>query len=547
MESFETEARQQPLTPARQQAQTPKPASPMKFMVAVVLGGVLLAIVTFFVWPMLFGGLTCDLDFCEVVHIPEGTKSCEEPSVTCSQCIEGYKDFGGYCAMDCQLESCEIVEVPKDTTSCDDPSVKCSKCNSGYKHFGEEQSQYCALDCEYEFCEIVKVAKGTQSCDEPSVTCSQCTVGYKDFGGYCALDCRIQGCSEVKVKKGTASCEDGLSDGSVTCAKCEEDHEFKVDEALNYVKTECVKQCEDWQLHQGCALGQCTSASQCKCAPGFIQHGMTCSKPDKAVRMEVYMYRAMKDASYHQENVNLGSAGGVMWYVHNEVVRICPRHYDIVKINRYKVTIHNPTKVFQPRSGQWGHFTQFDYGQCTVQNCPKNWQDFGYMVGCQGGPIVPGQHHPFYQSRFTQVYWYSLPGRCPSKRFDEEHKFDECAAQEPGGECPKPEINGVANLGLEGILPEDMPNGSPTCVWKLEEAGHVTLDELTGCHGMDRAWCNAGNREWVPELDKGVGCTWWDNRSVHEINTERTRQLLAKFIEKYPDSPQLFDPRCDGW
>ena len=87
--------------------------------------------------------------------------------------------------------------------------------------------------------------------------------------------------------------------------------------------------------------------------------------------------KAQSKVEYPPENCDLASAAGVMWYLHNEVVKLCPRHYDITRVLRYKVTVFNPASVFAVRAGQFGHFVQFDFGQCTVPDCATWWAKYG--------------------------------------------------------------------------------------------------------------------------------------------------------------------------
>lgn len=297
--------------------------------------------------------------------------------------------------------------------------------------------------------------------------------------------------------------------------------------------------------------------------------------------MTFYMYRASKNEDYHPENINLATAGGVMWYIHNEVVRagcVKPdaqkpefaRHYDITRILRYKVTVKNPTEVFnykksegQDYKKQFGHFVQFDSGNCTVQGCAKFWEDYGYNVGCQKAPevcldktIEPPTPCPedkrmvMYESRFSHSYWYSLPGRCPSKPFTAADKLGECAKAEVGGECPRPVNSDGSGAAQEPGDEALMPTGTKTCTWKIQGDGEVFLDELTGInekYGTYQKFCDAGNKEYDAETDKGSGIDFWDTKMDASKNEDRTRLLLKRFKVAYPDDPYIADPWCDGF
>lgn len=195
--------------------------------------------------------------------------------------------------------------------------------------------------------------------------------------------------------------------------------------------------------------------------------------------MSFFMYRAQSDTSYPPENCDLASAAGVMWYLHNEVVKLCPRHYNISRVIRYNVTVFNPPSVYAMRQGQFGPFVAFDYGQCTVPNCPHLWEQYGYAVGCQKQDVT--------RWKYEDSFWYSLPGKCPSQKWS--NKSSECAAQELGGNCSQ-------------------PNGTQTCTWHAEQVGEVLVNDLSGISDL-AAFCAAGNVEYDENTDKGRGCSFW--------------------------------------
>eukprot|EP00439_Symbiodinium_sp_Y106_P045756 s957_g5.t2 len=210
---------------------------------------------------------------------------------------------------------------------------------------------------------------------------------------------------------------------------------------------------------------------------------------------------------------------GVMWYLHNEVVILCPRHYDITRILRYNVTVFNPAPVFALRGGQFGHFVQFDYGQCTVPDCKANWWDkYGYMVGCQQQDST--------MWKYDESYWYSLPGKCPSQKWND--KTAECIAEEAGGNCSS-------------------PDGSSTCTWHVEPAGEVSVDDLSGIKNL-AAFCAAGNVEYDPDKDRGRGCSFWDDKFNKTRNQDRVMAMQRLFAKNYPteDALAVPAPMCDG-
>merc|ERR1712161_120540 len=75
----------------------------------------------------------------------------------------------------------------------------------------------------------------------------------------------------------------------------------------------------------------------------------------------MYMYRAQSDSEYPMENVNMADLPGVLWYLHHEVVTMCPRKNDITRILRMKVTLQ--------------HFVSYvamDNSMCTTPDVPMD-------------------------------------------------------------------------------------------------------------------------------------------------------------------------------
>jgi len=103
----------------------------------------------------------------------------------------------------------------------------------------------------------------------------------------------------------------------------------------------------------------------------------------------------------------------------------------------------------------------------------------------------------------------------------------ECLAQYPGGLC-------------------DEPTGTDNCTFHVEDAGTVTLDELSGRNASQslQDWCAAGNLEWDPATDRGVGMNFWNGLHNDPLRKERMYKLGYLFWKKYPSFPKrLSDPR----
>lgn len=235
--------------------------------------------------------------------------------------------------------------------------------------------------------------------------------------------------------------------------------------------------------------------------------------------MNFYMFRAQDDEDYPLDSDNLGSLEAVMWYIHNEVVRIsCPRHYNISRIVRYNVTMKNTPELFATRSSQFGQYVAVDGGSCTVPDCDKIWDQYGYIVGCQN------EQQSYYGQK---PYWYSVIAACPEETF--ANKTDECKKQHPGGLCPEGKV----------------PDGSKTCTWTYEKAGEIRIDELEGISDYD-AFCAAHHREYDQNTDKGDGCDFWDGKNDPARNAKRVGAAASLFAKHYPGvAGAVPSPVCD--
>eukprot|EP00931_Biecheleriopsis_adriatica_P093253 TRINITY_DN669_c1_g3_i1.p1 TRINITY_DN669_c1_g3~~TRINITY_DN669_c1_g3_i1.p1 ORF type:complete len:697 (-),score=212.99 TRINITY_DN669_c1_g3_i1:53-1888(-) len=333
------------------------------------------------------------------------------------------------------------------------------------------------------------------------------------------VPCVISGCSNVSLPEGARDCR------KATCTRCQDGYMPALDtHTLEPSRTECRFRCSVEQKASGCRADSCMPGGCSACLPGFqlgsmLRGSAGCMKAQQPEPMSFFMYRAQDDESYPPENNVLASASGVMWYLHNEVVNKCPRKLNISRVLRYNVTVYNPVEVFQLLKGQFGHFVQFQEGNCTVPSCDKWWHKYGYMVGCQSQPA---------RFAYQNSDFYSLPGPCPGQPV--RQKTEACKAAEPGGMCAS-------------------PNGTSTCTWRADLAGEVTLNELSGIQGGIDAFCASGKREYDPSTDKGQGTEFWDDKLNSSRNDQRVMKLLALFAHKYPDvnALSLPAPLCDGF
>jgi hypothetical protein len=303
--------------------------------------------------------------------------------------------------------------------------------------------------------------------------------------------------------------------------------------------------------------------------------------PEKPPTLEFYMYRAQADASYPPENLNTADLAGVFWYLHNEVVVAAPRKYRIDRIKRWKISMRTTQEFWNVHHRSFGPFTAFDGGRCTG-NCgsPDSeksdaiFNQYGYLVGCQQAsdasqsgyraktktrycdPKLEGGKG---QCQSNAPIWYSLPGECPTKGFEEGKisgeeadqsseiiaaKDDACRAVHPGGRCSDGEA----------------ATGAPDCTFWMEDAGQIYLDELVGFEtgeAYDEWWqSNTGTgsgdnveyKLYDPQgqlYDKGVNETWWDQKFDEDACADRVAQAEALFAKNFPEFGELEEPPCD--
>merc|ERR1711988_1386009 len=127
------------------------------------------------------------------------------------------------------------------------------------------------------------------------------------------------------------------------------------------------------------------------------------------------MYRSQapaEDKSYPLENVNTASLGGAMWYLHNEIIQDCwwegktgHRKFKKTRIVRFKVSV-KATQPLLDRGMNYGVKCSEDSGACTGPSKQKDFDQFGYYVGCDYLGEYP---HQDFQSgkRYPSAIWYS--------------------------------------------------------------------------------------------------------------------------------------------
>ncbi|CAE7748192.1 unnamed protein product [Symbiodinium sp. CCMP2456] len=255
----------------------------------------------------------------------------------------------------------------------------------------------------------------------------------------------------------------------------------------------------------------------------------------EAPMKDFYMYRTQTDEDYEPVNQDMANIGGVLWYLHNEIIW---HHYLRVgsfssipktRIERYRVKTR-ATCPLHRLGMNFGVVNAYDLGKCTGPFGCENLHHFGPVVGCESWNKGADNHFPHKQwmgvVKYPNAMWYSLPGACSSQKFwGKTHK---CERKEPSGACKE---------GNE-------PTGAFDCTYTYKKVGEISIDELEGIPNFG-ALMKSGGYEYSRASDKGKKMHFWDDKNSTEANHRRINRVLDKFNEKYPDQPFLEDPVCD--
>eukprot|EP00929_Paragymnodinium_shiwhaense_P094639 TRINITY_DN5534_c0_g1_i1.p1 TRINITY_DN5534_c0_g1~~TRINITY_DN5534_c0_g1_i1.p1 ORF type:complete len:862 (-),score=210.04 TRINITY_DN5534_c0_g1_i1:120-2705(-) len=455
-------------------------------------------------------------------------------------------------------------------------------------------------DCDQELCTDAVDCSGhgvawgfRPSC---SCTCAAGWVGYR-----CAqLPCDRSDCTDHGIAEGVrgdcrCTCDRGW--GGQECANqmCTDDLDCNGRGVSYGVRPDCSCSCrkefegdrctED--KSKTCSILGCSQrhveGNLCQCSIGCLKFDTCCEDflqvcseyyykpkderllmPSEGEKMTFYMYRAQAAAGtepdYEAENVNLGTIGGTLWYLHNEIIQTCTgaggvagqkwggtgkwgdRKFAISRIRRFKVTM----KASQPlldRGMNFGALCSYESGECTGPHrgtywsgagsgwASKNeWDEFGFVVGC--GMVGKWPHQHWHSGwKYPNAVWYSLAGACPVLSF--KKAYDQCKLEMPGGRC-------------------DDPTGAGNCTYSVEESGEIDIDELVGItpKWSSRAeFCSQCGSEGSAWSRGGCGLSFWGFSIWDEAsNHEQVKKALTMFQEKFPELPsheEMPTPKCD--
>lgn len=270
--------------------------------------------------------------------------------------------------------------------------------------------------------------------------------------------------------------------------------------------------------------------------PTTIYKDASLFQPSSAPLLEFYMYRVQSDEDYDPENQNLGNIGGMLWYLHNEIVwhpglQRSGTYFSTAKtrLERFRVKM----RATQPLWGlgmNFGVVNEFDFTRCTGPFGCHNFARFGFTVGCE--TWVKGSLSDFPHTQWDSVNfypgaaWYSFPGACPSQPLNA--KTEECRKREPGGRC---------TTGGD-------PTGTGDCTYTYEKVGEISIDELEGLEDPEQ-FLKLGGQEYDKDTDRGTIMHFWDDMNNVTANQIRIDHAHEVFRSKFPGQPDLPDPPCD--
>lgn len=215
------------------------------------------------------------------------------------------------------------------------------------------------------------------------------------------------------------------------------------------------------------------------------------------------MYRAVNDNNYPPQNVNAANLAGVLWYLQHEVVTVTPRKFGITRIVRMRVETKAPQPLLD-KGMNFGVRFAFDSGMCTGPfDCNDAWGKYGYFVGCNNLGDFP---YPTFKVSYPGAVWYSLPGPCPSSRYQQQ--TDECRALQPGGACA------------------GTPTGRGDCTYSYTMAGEIDISDLEGSNAT----------QFWERADDGQRC---------QGRISAARELFRLRYPKDPPDEALPAPACD--
>lgn len=191
---------------------------------------------------------------------------------------------------------------------------------------------------------------------------------------------------------------------------------------------------------------------------------------------------SLGDAGTHLENTDAGSAGGVLGYLHSEVVPSSDvpgtgrRFNDIDAIAVFEVRVLNVRRARLFASNDppgdanlFGPYMAFNRGMAMPPRARDQIASYGAYVGIQDQGHNPRHAYP--------GDWYSFVGACP---------FSHWVGGQKPSPCPTtPALDGICHVA-------GTPDGTPLCQYSYSYCGYVPLDDLVGITSKSEPLCRTG-------------------------------------------------------
>jgi len=201
------------------------------------------------------------------------------------------------------------------------------------------------------------------------------------------------------------------------------------------------------------------------------------------------MFRATEKASigiWKLENNNLADIGGVLKYVHTEIIvehQLNPsrnaRKYNVDVIGHWLFMVKNTAELLatpkMTMDKDFGPYCAYDVGRSTNPSTDEKLRAHGDWVGAQ-----TQQDDPRIEVD-VDMWWYSLGGFCPNLEFADKGTHDA-----PNAQCFRykddPSMVIAGGLCSHG---EFAPTGKLGCVYTYSDPQTVTVDQLSGLLSVD--------------------------------------------------------------
>jgi hypothetical protein len=186
-------------------------------------------------------------------------------------------------------------------------------------------------------------------------------------------------------------------------------------------------------------------------------------------------------------NTNAASAGGVLGYLHSEVIPSFAvpratgrRHNGIDAIAVFEVQVLNVRRARLSKSSDppgmvnaVGPFMAFNGGEATPPNAREQIATYGAYVGVQDQTRHPRHAYP--------GDWYSFVGVCPFSRWGTGANGN----RGKPSPCPTtPVLDGICDAATPAG-----PDGTPLCQYTYTYLGYVPIDDLVGITSKSEPRC----------------------------------------------------------